>query len=92
MPDLAAYEQIVRSDVSVLYVARKGSQAYLLLDGQYVGVPMDIFVDPLQMKTVLSQVKGIVSQGHIVVLGKGSWNIDFQDVFPGRMLLYSEGL
>jgi hypothetical protein len=53
---------------------------------------MDILVDPLQMKTVLSQVKGIVSQGPIVVLGKGSWNIDFQDVFPGRMLLYAEGL
>ena len=92
LPDLAAYEQILRPDVSILYVARKGNQAHLLLDGQYVGVPMDLLIDPLQMKNVLSQVKIIVPQGPVVVLGKGSWNIDFQEVFPGRLPLYAEGL
>ncbi len=93
--DRAAYEMIRKEnqDLALLYVAYQNERGHLLLDGQYIQVSGSTLSDPSALREAISRAGVSVPNKPILVMGKGSrMQIDFQEVFPHNLLLYTESL
>lgn len=92
LPDLGAYEKLLNDDVSLLYVARRGDRMHLLFDGRYIQAGKAALIEVAALQEALSKAGVSLPDRPVLVTGKGSWNQDFQAVFPGCPILYAEGL
>ncbi len=93
LPDLGAYEKLLRDDVALLYIARSGGQVHLLFDGHYAQSGEDALVRADELEKALTRTGvSLPDDRPVLVTGKGSWNQDFYVAFPGHTVLHAEGL